>query len=155
MTFLARTAAIATFLLPSIGHAEQINASDGTSIANFFVAEGFSPELTADSGGDPKVSVEYYGTKVVIYFYGCQDNRNCTSIQLFSGYRTEGSVRMNKINEWNTGKRFARAYISDSGSARIEHDMYLGRNGLDADDFAQMLSLWLQAVRQFEEHIDW
>ena len=74
--------------------AEAIVAKDGTSIANYFLGEGLEPELTRDDVDDPLIHIDFYGSEFSIYFYGCTDGRECTLIQFFSGYRTDGSVRI-------------------------------------------------------------
>lgn len=155
MKVLSSALMAATFLFPQMGQAEQVIGKDPESLAKFFDAEELEYTLGTDDVGDPKIKVEYYGTSVPIYFYGCRDNVRCTEIQLFSGYKTEGSVRMSKINEWNANNRFARAYISEGGSARIEHDIFLGSDGMSGDDFAGMMGLWVTKVQEFEEFIDW
>jgi hypothetical protein len=147
--------AAAAIAMPGAVMAENVVATTGDSLARFFENEGIDVEVTTDNTGDPKLRVKYYGNEFSIYYYGCRDNTNCDAIQFFSGYKNEGSVRMSKINEWNTENRFARGYISEAGSARIEHDVYLGKNGMDPDDFATLLSKWSSQVSDFEEFIDW
>jgi len=153
---MIRTLIVAgALLIPQTGFAQQIVATDATSIADFFTDEGATPTVEVDNVGDPKISVEYYGAEFTIYFYGCDDGKDCDAIQFFSGYRTEGSVRLSKVNDWNADKRYAIAYISDSGSTRIEQDIFLGREGMHPDDFAKVLGIWVGQMRDFEEHIDW
>jgi putative sensory transduction regulator len=135
--------------------AQNIVARDATSVANFFLAEGVEPSIETDSDGDPNIKVEYYGASFSIYYYGCDNGANCDAIQFFSGYNTSGSVRLVKINEWNAKKRFGRAYIAENGAARIEMDVFLGKNGLDPDDFAKEVGLWVSVMEEFEEFIDW
>jgi len=147
--------AVLLFTVPNLAAAEQVVANDATSIANFFLNEGLKPRVERDSVGDPKIKINYYGTEFVIYYYGCTDGENCDSIQFFSGYRTEGSIRLSAVNEWNVSQRFGYAYISDTGNARIEHDVFLGDIGMDADDFAKLVNRWTRAVKGFESHIDW
>ncbi|AZV76600.1 YbjN domain-containing protein [Parasedimentitalea marina] len=155
MTIITKLAVAAAFALPSLASAENLVASDPDTLLEFFVEEGGDVERTVDNAGDPKLKVEYYGSDFVLYFYDCTDNTDCKSIQFFSGYKTEGGVRKSKVNSWNADNRFARAYISESGSARIEHDLYLGNVGIDADDFAALVAKWTKAEAEFEEFIDW
>ena len=155
MNIITKLAAVAAISLPSLAAAEMLVATDPDTLVEFFVEEGADVERTVDNAGDPKLKVEYYGSDFVLYFYDCTDNTDCKSIQFFSGYKTEGSVRKSKVNEWNAENRFSRAYISDSGSARIEHDLYLGNSGIDADDFAALVAKWTSAEGEFEEFIDW
>ena len=155
MKYLSLVTAAALFALPGFAQAQNIVAKNATSIANFFDEEGVAFEVTTDDAGDPKIKVDYYGNDFSIYFYGCTDNTNCDAIQFFSGYQTDGGVRLSKVNEWNTENRFGRAYISEEGSARIEFDIYLGNDGMDPDDFAETLGIWSRIVQDFETLIDW
>lgn len=155
MNIFTKLAAAAALTLPTLASAETLVATNPDTLVQFFVEEGADVESTVDNAGDPKLKVEYYGSDFVLYFYDCTDNSDCKSIQFFSGYKTEGSVRKSKVNTWNAENRYSRAYISDSGSARIEHDLYLGNAGIDADDFAALVSKWTSAQSEFEEFIDW
>ena len=155
MSTIRQTLLAAAFLVPSAGFAQQIVATDATSIANFFLDEGTEPSVETDSTGDPMIKVDYYGADFTIYFYGCDDGQNCQSIQFYSGYRTDGGVRLSKINEWNADNRYAFSYISESGNARIEQDLYLGSGGVNSDDFAKIVGIWVRSVKEFEEHIEW
>lgn len=147
---------LAAFLIaPGVASAEQVVAKDATSIANFFLGEGIEPTIEVDSVGDPKISVDFYGTDFVIYYYGCNDGADCDSIQLYSGYRTDGSVRLAAVNQWNADNRFGLAYVSDKGHARLELDVYLGNDGMSGDDFAKMISRWVRSVNEFETFIEW
>ena len=155
MNIIKAIAACAALMLPGAAAAQNVVATTGDSVADFFKDEGATVELTTDSVGDPNVKVEYYGNDFSVYYYGCDNNSNCNAIQFFSGYQTDGSVRLAKINEWNNENRFARGYISEEGSARIEMDVFLGDDGMSPDDFAQAVSLWTRAMQDFETFIDW
>jgi hypothetical protein len=135
--------------------AENVYASDGQSLARFLLEECAEVETTTDNVGDPKLRVDYYGSEFSVYYYGCEDNRNCDAVQFFSGYQTDGAVRLSTINEWNMENRFARSYVSAEGSARIEMDIFMGRDGISADDFARQVSMWSRAMKDFEEFIGW
>ncbi|MBY6057671.1 YbjN domain-containing protein [Leisingera daeponensis] len=155
MYTLKAIAAAAVLVMPAAAMAENVVAKTGDSVANFFKDEGAEVEMTTDSVGDPNLKVEYYGNDFSVYYYGCDNNTDCEAIQFFSGYQTDGSVRLSKINEWNTNNRFARAYVSEEGSARIEMDLLLGDDGMTPDDFADAVGIWNRAVQDFEEFIGW
>lgn len=144
--------AVATTVAPAV--AGQITASDPDGIKEWLAGEGIVVKAETDSVGDPKLKIRYYGTSFSIYFYGCSDNTNCQAIQFFSGYKTEG-VSLAKVNEWNSDFRYARAYLSDVDSVRIEYDVFTGRDGVSERDFADVFDLWLGSVEDFEKHIDW
>lgn len=155
MNMLKAIAAAAVLMVPAAAMAGNVVAKTGESVANFFKDEGATVEVTTDSVGDPNLKVEYYGNDFSVYYYGCSGNTDCEAIQFFSGYQTDGSVRLSKINEWNTNNRFARAYVSEEGSARIEMDVLLGDDGMTPDDFADAVGIWNRAMQDFEEFIDW
>ncbi|WP_293576878.1 YbjN domain-containing protein [Phaeobacter sp.] len=155
MKYFSIVVAVLALALPTFAEAKDIVAKDPQTIAQFFDEEGVAYDVTTDDVGDPNISVNYYGNEFSIYFYGCTDNTRCDAIQFFSGYQTDGSVRLSKINDWNTENRFGRAYVSDEGSARIELDVFLGNDGMSADDFAELLGIWSRLVQDFETLIDW
>ncbi|UWQ28470.1 YbjN domain-containing protein [Leisingera sp. M523] len=155
MTKLKAIAAAAVLMMPVSAAAENVVAKTGDSVANFFRDEGASVELTTDGAGDPLLKTEYYGNSFTIIFYGCNSNTDCNSIQFYSGYVSKGSVRLAKTNQWNTDNRFARSYIDEDGDARIEMDVFLGDEGMNPDDFAQVVGLWTRRMTEFEEFIGW
>jgi len=142
-------------MLPIAGHAQQIVATDVTSVANFFLNEGAKPQLDTDKYGDPRIKVRYQGSDFIVYYYGCTDGSDCTSIQFYSGYKTKGRISEAVVNKWNNDKRYLKAYISEAGSARIEQDIYLGTYGMDIDDFRQLVDTWVRLMVKFEVFIDW
>jgi hypothetical protein len=153
---LARSLAAVTFALcPLAAMADNVYATDAGSLARFFEDEGAEVETTSDNVGDPKLRVNYYGNEFSVYYFGCDNNVNCNAVQFFSGYATNGSVRLASINEWNMQNRFLRSYVAEEGSTRIEMDIFMGRDGISADDFARQVSMWSQGMREFEEFIGW
>ena len=64
-------------------------------------------------------------------------------------------MHISQINQWNTEQRYAKAYLTETGAARIELDVSLGESGMNGDDFAGLLSRWLRQQADFEDFIDW
>ncbi|MBY6137426.1 YbjN domain-containing protein [Leisingera sp. XS_AS12] len=155
MNMLKSIAAGVVLMMPVAAAAENIVAKTGESVAAFFRDEGATVEVTTDSVGDPNLKVEYYGNDFSVYYYGCDNNINCDAVQFFSGYQTDGSVRLAKINQWNSENRFVRGYVSEEGAARIEMDVLLAEDGMSPDDFALAVSIWTRAMQDFEEFIGW
>lgn len=139
----------------SAASAENIVASDSQVLLSYFFDQGIPAKLTVDDYGDPKIDARYFGTNFKIYYYGCTGGENCRSIQFFSGYRTDGKISLEQINSWNTTERYARAYLSENLSARIEYDVQLGSTGMTEEDFDSVFSLWTQSLENFEKFIDW
>ncbi|MGR3344276.1 MAG: YbjN domain-containing protein [Paracoccaceae bacterium] len=142
-------------VLGSAISAGNIVASDPEVLLTYFFEQGIPAKLTVDDYGDPKIDARYFGTNFKIYYYGCTGGENCRSIQFFSGYQTDGRISLEQINSWNTTERYARAYLSENLSARIEYDVQLGSTGMTEEDFDSVFSLWTRSVENFEEFIDW
>ncbi|MEL7345305.1 MAG: YbjN domain-containing protein [Pseudomonadota bacterium] len=135
--------------------AENVVATNPSGVLAWFQAEGIPAKLEEDSVGDPLVTVRYFDSDFDVYFYGCQQHAACTSLQFFSGYRVDGAVTLETANEWNSGRLFSRAYITEEGSARLEYDVFTGVDGVSAEDFDDIVSLWTSAQSDFEDLIDW
>ncbi|MGR3760820.1 YbjN domain-containing protein [Roseobacteraceae bacterium NS-SX3] len=155
MDLVKFAAAAALAVAPLAANAENIVATTPASVAKFFEDEGAGVEALTDNVGDPKLNIEYYGNEFTVYYYGCDNNTNCDAVQFFSGYQTDGGVRLAKINQWNAENRFTRAYVSEEGAARIEMDVFMGKDGVSADDFARMTGIWARSMNDFEEVIGW
>jgi hypothetical protein len=152
---LAKLIAAATLAIsPVAGQAETLTARTASSIEGFFLDEGAEIEVLEDNVGDPQLNVTYYGSEFTVFYYGCDNGVDCDSIQFYSGYAMGGSVRLKTINDFNAEKRWVRAYVADDGAAKLEMDVFLGKDGVSADDFATMVSLWSRRMTDFEGAIE-
>lgn len=152
---LSVTSVIGTAQAEETAAEANVTALTSDSLAAFLDAEDISYELEADDVGDPKFTIDYYGIEFSVFYYGCSDNVDCDAIQFFSGYDVNGGIRLSKINTWNKDNRYSRAYISDEGSVWVEHDVFLGRQGMHPDDFAGAMGAWAGVLKEFETFIDW
>ena len=139
----------------TISPAEQIKASDPDGMMAFLTSEGIEATLGEDDYGDPNIRIQYYKTRFSIYFYDCKDGKNCQAIQYYVGYRVDGDWTQEQANVWNRERRFAKAYLTDNGSARLEYDIHTGEHGLHPDDFVETFSTWTRTVEEFEEELNW
>ena len=155
MKFAPAMAAAAMIGLPALSAAQQITAQNPDSLLSLFQAEGFPAQMKLDGAGDPLITVRYYGTSFSLYFYGCQQGKECTAVQFHSGYRTDHDYTIEQANAWNMEKRYVRSYVTDRGSVRIEYDIFLGQDGVSEDLFNAALNIWLKSLIDFEEYIDW
>lgn len=148
-------AALAT-TLAGAAMAENVLASDPQSFVNYFFQEGIPAQLTTDAVGDPLIEFRDGDETRALFFYDCTDNANCLSVQFYVGYQIEGSVSLERLNEWNSGeRRFTRAYAADDGAVRLEMDIATSEDGISFRDFGDLMSLWLDRVEEFEEFIGW
>ncbi len=148
-------AALAT-ALGGAAMAENVLASDPQTFVNFFFEEGIPAQLTADAVGDPLIEFRDGDETRALFFYDCTDNTDCLSVQFYVGYKIDGSVSLEQLNEWNSGeRRFTRAYAADDGALRMEMDVATSLDGISFRDFSDLMSLWLDRIDEFEEFIGW
>lgn len=110
----------------------------GDEVASDLRAIGQTATVGKDSTGDPKIDAAFAVDKTdinyQIYFYGCKQGR-CTTIQYHVAF--DGDVK--KIDAWNKGYRFARAYASDATTIHLEYDVDVekGANSLAVQNSAE------------------
>lgn len=121
---------------PTTGASDRITAG---IVARELRAMGLPAEVNTDSGGDPRIATTVDGYKWAIFFYGCPktgdlEQRQCLSLQLFSGYTLQQPASSFTMNKWNSENRYTRGYTgtSDQGpAARISMDVMFGNTGAD------------------------
>jgi len=106
---------------------------------------GWSAKIDKDSSGTPVVSSRVNGVNFDMYFYECTRGR-CTDIQFAAGW-SNAKVTPDQINQWNTTKRFLRAYWKPGNILWTEMDarIALGSTG-NIDEY---LALWPQMLHEF------
>jgi hypothetical protein len=142
----------ATFLFAGTAQAQMVRAQDPGSVARTLQGMGYKAEMTKDDSGDPLIKSSSGGSNFAIFFFGCTKNVDCRTVQFFAGY-TDRKPTLARINEWNMNKRFGRAYISSSGSARVEMDVDLDDGGISPKLFEDNVEFWVLLMGQFEKHI--
>ncbi|MDQ7070451.1 MAG: YbjN domain-containing protein [Rhodobacterales bacterium] len=133
----------------------EITATDAYEVMTRMQKFGFIASMEADSDGDPKIVSRVSDTKFRVYFYGCENNDNCSSLHFRAGYDLANGITASKMNEWNREKRFAKAYIDDEGDPFLEMDVNLDFEGVGDENFEDSLDWWRLLVEDFEEFIDW
>lgn len=153
---MKRIAVLAAALLGISGtaHAQMVRAQDPSSVVSALQGAGYKAELTKDDSGDPLIRSTSSGSNFAIFFFGCTKNVDCRTIQFFAGYDRDKSPSLSQMNDWNSRKRFGRAYLADKGAARIEMDVDLDDGGMSTKLFEDNLEFWVLLMAQFEKHID-
>ncbi len=150
------TAAAFSALMATGAQAENLLASNPEGFLDVFFEAGYPAQLTEDAVGDPLIEFRLRGETESMFFYDCDNNKDCLSLQLYSGYMLDKAPSLEAINEWNSGdRRFTRAYLSEDGAARIEMDIATGADGISRRDFEDLLELWIDRLAGYEEFIGW
>lgn len=133
--------------LPSAG----LSAED---IASWLQSEGYKAQVTTNSDGSKTVNSATGGTNFNIDMYDCHDKPTCTAIQFNVGFDTKGAWNATKMNEYNSSKRWVRAYVDDKDDPWLEQDVDLIPGGT-WEGLDDQFSVWRQMLGDFEKYINW
>ncbi len=147
--------AVAAVLVAGSGAAETLNATNPWAVMINMQGFGLVATLESDSSGDPKIASRVSDTKFSVYFYGCEDKEDCTSIQFSAGYDLNEGITAERVNEWNLTKRFAKAYVDEEGDPFLEMDLNMDYEGVSLENFEDSLDVWRLLIEDFEDFIDW
>ncbi|MFM2389797.1 MAG: hypothetical protein RLZZ437_1352 [Pseudomonadota bacterium] len=133
------------------------NMVDATSpdvIAQLMQNAGYRAVVGVDNIGDPKIESSTAGVDFSIYFYGCENARDCQSLQFSSGYDLERGTSFQAMNDWNSSQRFGYAYLDNESDPFVNMDVNMSY-GISSDNFMDSLAIWDQVLADFHQHIDW
>ncbi len=149
---LLLTAVLAVFSAQAVVQAGQIDGSDPEEILN--VVKGYgSAELETDDAGDPMISGRMEGEQFVIWFYDCEEGKNCQTISFSAAWTNSGSADVDLMNKWNQEKRFVRAYLDSEGDPAIDWDVNL-TYGVSAENLDDTVGVWSQMLAEFSDFLD-
>lgn len=154
MHFLALLLALVFAVGPAAAQSSCTNIVDGSDPSRIFhLARGYgSAEIGTDNRGDPKIDGRMHGVRYQIYFYGCTSGEKCNSVQFRAGFTQNQKQTIERMNEWNTTKRFGKAAIDKDGDATIELNINL-RGGVCNANFDETISWWSTVLREFLDFI--
>lgn len=155
MKYQCVTAALAALLVAAPAAAQTVSAGNPQTVIDAIQAEGYQAKLGKDKEGDPMISSKSSGSSFDIYFYGCEKNISCTSIQFVSYYEMSDNDRpgLDKLNDWNAKKRFAFASLDSDKDPWLRMDVYTGPGGISMAAFRGNLDLWTSQMADFEKMI--
>jgi hypothetical protein len=149
--WLAMAAFAGLWALPA--QAQMVKGQDPATLVKALQKEGYAAKLGVDKVGDPLITSGVSGTTFQIYFYNCTNNKNCATVTFHSGYDLKSNVGYEKINEWNRGKRFGRAYLDKEDDPILEMDVDLDDGGMSQALFIDNIQFWASVLVEFEKHI--
>ena len=132
---------------------EMVRAQDPQTIVSALQRHGYSAQLSVDKVGDPMITSGVSGTKFQIFFYNCTDHQQCATVQFHAGYDLKTPLGLDRLNEWNRTKRFARAFLDKENDPILEMDVDLDDGGMSQALFIDNIEFWDTLVADFEKHI--
>lgn len=145
---LGALAALALFAGPALAAdpdpcgAGMVCASNPESIVKAMQAAGFQAQLgKSGQTGNPKIESAASGYKYTIYFYECEKNVRCGSLQFQISFADDGSNTLELANKWNSTKRFLQMAVDEDKSLSVSMDVAT-IGGLNQKNFADVLDWW-------------
>ena len=133
--------------------AQMVTAKDPQSVVRAMQAAGYQAALDREEeSGSPMISSSSGGKNFAVFFYGCEKGANCTDLQFFAGWNG-AKTPLATINDFNVNHRYARAYVSDDGAARVEMDVDVDYGGISDRLFRDYLDVWASVMGKFQAQI--
>lgn len=149
--WLAMAAFAGVWALPA--QAQTVRAQDPGSLVRALQKDGYAAKLGTDKVGDPMITSGVSGTAFQIFFYNCTSHKACATVTFHSGYDLKTNIGLEKINEWNRGKRFGRAYLDKENDPILEMDVDLDDGGVSHALFIDNIQFWASVLDDFEKFI--
>ena len=111
------------------------------------IRHGLPARIDKDSKGNVIVKSRIIDINYDIYFFDCTD-AGCREIQFAAGW-SNSTASQDKINEWNSTKRYLRVYSKPGNVIWAEQDAILGRGTID--NIEDYLTTWGTMLVQFKE----
>lgn len=145
----------ALIAIPTTLSAQDIDPAAPETIVKYLADNGYKALLEADSDGDPVVRSASSGTNFNIYFYGCNGlHKGCDSLNFSTGFDMDNGIPLADLNEWNKHRLVGRAFADDELDPFLDHYI-AAKGGLSHETFEAVLGEWVDALGDFEDHIDW
>lgn len=148
------TLAAAITLMAAPAQAELVNARDPAAIKAIVESQGFPADLVTKEGDNPYIESTRAGMKFLILFMNCDDSKaNCKTLQFYMGFSDAKDTTLERINEWNSERRFARAYVDSLGDPVMEMDLDLDFGGLPRENVGEAFNTWTSLMDSYHQHI--
>lgn len=151
MNFL-RGATVAA-LAGGVAAAQSVFPESG-DVARVLQAEGYAAKIEVDDQGDPVIRSSSQGVNWSVYFYGCEQGRNCSSVQFSAGFNLNEGISLERLNEWSRSKRYLYTYANDDMDPLVKMDVNM-EGGVSETSFKASLSIWNSLLGQYLKHIGW
>lgn len=146
VSFLSALTALAVFSLAASAQT-LIDAKDPEVIRN--LASGYgSATLTTTSDGEPKIVGRVDGIQYLIYFYGCEAQINCDSIQFSAAWLDVENFTAETASEWNLTRRIGKAFVDGDGDPWLQWDVNLV-GGVSLTNIDDTIDWWIFTLKQF------
>lgn len=119
-----------------------ICASDPKGVAAALQELGYRAALGKDEdSGRPEISSAASGYNYTVYFYDCEKEAKCASLQFNISFSDDGGNTVELANKWNLNKRFLQMSVNDKKTLYASYDVTTV-GGLTKKNFADVVDWW-------------
>ncbi|MEO6218519.1 MAG: YbjN domain-containing protein [Sphingomonas sp.] len=133
---------VAALTLPASAMAADrvVDVSSVQGVATLLKDAGYKAEIKMGKDGTSYIVSGVNGSSFNIDFYGCTNDKGCTSIDFYSWDKKEAFFSPALANEWNASKRFLKVAIDKDG---------------DLSEYLSVSTLGNMTLDNFKDYIDW
>ena len=148
-TITAAALALALLPAPALAGALPGNGITLKEMTQILTAHGYPAKPSQGDAGQPIVSSSVDGVNFDVYFYQCDAAARCSDIQFAAGWGGAQRISHERVNEWNTHKRFVRCYWKPDGALWAEQDARVRRG--TTENVEEFLALWKSSLADFKK----
>lgn len=134
-------------------HAELVNAANPETIKAIVESQGWPATIVVKEGDDPYIESNRNGLKFLVLFMNCDEGQRCKTLQYYMGFSDAKDVTLDRLNQWNKEKRFARAYKDDAGDPVLEMDVDLDFQGIPRENVGETFNTWASLMDSFRAYV--
>ncbi|MGZ8388549.1 MAG: YbjN domain-containing protein [Rhodoplanes sp.] len=117
-------------------------------VASILKDAGYRAEILADKSPQ-RIRTGIGGRTVLVALYDCQ-TKGCSSLQFYAGFRKGPKFNLEYVNEWNSLRRYGKAYLDKDGDLAFEFDVDLD-GGVGAHDIQEKIFLFERLLSELEK----
>jgi hypothetical protein len=133
----------------SLKQATVYESIGGKEVLDVLSKEGYKPELTKDSEGDPKITLKIQGKSIGVFFYDCNKTPFCTNLSISTGWDLKKPLDQKQLLKFNYDNRFARASIDDENDPYLESDFDFA-GGATKTALAEWIKTYSGQINEFK-----
>lgn len=143
----------AAALAATPAQAELVSAANPQKIKEIMESRGWPANLVMNAGEDPYIESDRDGLQFLVIFMNCTAGRNCRTLQYYMGFGAAKNVSLERFNEWNREKRFARAYRSKKGAPVLEMDVDVDFKGIPRENLSETFNTWAALMDSYRDFV--
>ena len=125
------------------------------SLTEFLVSQGAWVARQEDAGGDPVLRANFEGVTFQVFLDDCIDGCDCRSVSFHAGFEVPERALQGTVDDWNRVNRFCKLRRHDRTAFWLGMDVYLGTGGLSLEDSTEVLEIWINGQKRFQNAIGW